>query len=402
MKIETIAVFRTPTKDLLDEFKDFTIRFIVDDVRQGTFLEGIPVISMSDFVQNRQSSVDALFIGKMWDAANSGGYFERLEDIRCPLLSTDCFLRHIDRQYRAHWDFYFNRFVHYIRGDLSFVSGWFDKYGIDWSALYARLCQEYDEIEPQTEKILKTAFSHSWDTNSVAVVDNFIELIRLTHHRKSTLKTSDEYFYREIRPAPGDIVLNAGGDAGHEIPGFISRIGDTGRHFIFDPSSSSAEFLRERFQHSPGTIIIEKGLYKETADLPLWCKPDNPGVSVAAETPPNDSFKKAYEIPVTTIDTFVRDNCLDRVDFIKMDIEGGEYDALLGGQETISKFQPKLAICVYHTRRPTSTSVSIEDEDILRIPRLIRDICPEYTFYLAGTEMTSWGGTKLFGHISAE
>jgi hypothetical protein len=92
---------------------------------------------------------------------------------------------------------------------------------------------------------------------------------------------------------------------------------------------------------------------------------------------------------------------LERVDFIKMDIEGGEYDALEGGRETIQRFHPKLAICVYHARATALNFLTIEDENIFRIPRLLHDICPDYTFYLAGTEMTAWGGTKLFGQ-SAE
>ncbi|MEM3830129.1 MAG: FkbM family methyltransferase, partial [Conexivisphaerales archaeon] len=44
------------------------------------------------------------------------------------------------------------------------------------------------------------------------------------------------------------------------------------------------------------------------------------------------------KVKVTTIDKFVQDQKLDRVDFIKMDIEGAELGALKGGQETIKRF----------------------------------------------------------------
>lgn len=60
-----------------------------------------------------------------------------------------------------------------------------------------------------------------------------------------------------------------------------------------------------------------------------------------------------------------------RVSMIKMDIEGGEYDALIGAQQVIQRDRPILAICVYHSQ-----------EDIWRLPLLIRTLCPEHRMYL--------------------
>ncbi len=61
----------------------------------------------------------------------------------------------------------------------------------------------------------------------------------------------------------------------------------------------------------------------------------------------------------------------EKVTFIKMDIEGAEYDALCGARKIIASQKPKLAICVYH-----------KAEDIIEIPRLILDINPDYKFAL--------------------
>jgi FkbM family methyltransferase len=60
-----------------------------------------------------------------------------------------------------------------------------------------------------------------------------------------------------------------------------------------------------------------------------------------------------------------------RVSMIKMDIEGGEYDALVGARLVIQRDRPILAICVYHSQ-----------EDIWRLPLLIRKLCPEHRMYL--------------------
>ncbi len=68
------------------------------------------------------------------------------------------------------------------------------------------------------------------------------------------------------------------------------------------------------------------------------------------------------------------DQCIDidiPVTFIKMDIEGAEYQAILGARNIISKYKPKLAICVYHKL-----------EDIWELPWLLHEIQPGYTFFL--------------------
>lgn len=57
--------------------------------------------------------------------------------------------------------------------------------------------------------------------------------------------------------------------------------------------------------------------------------------------------------------------------FIKMDIEGAEYDALLGAEETIKEYTPDLAISVYHNIK-----------HMYEIPLLIHRFNPNYKFFL--------------------
>lgn len=61
----------------------------------------------------------------------------------------------------------------------------------------------------------------------------------------------------------------------------------------------------------------------------------------------------------------------EKVTFIKMDIEGAEFDALHGAQKTIKIFKPKLAICIYHSA-----------EDLWRIPLYIKKLVPDYKIYV--------------------
>jgi hypothetical protein len=49
-----------------------------------------------------------------------------------------------------------------------------------------------------------------------------------------------------------------------------------------------------------------------------------------------------------TLDEVVETLGLQRVDFLKADIEGAERHALMGGGATIRRCRPRVAFCVYH------------------------------------------------------
>ncbi|MCX6006832.1 MAG: FkbM family methyltransferase, partial [Chloroflexi bacterium] len=73
------------------------------------------------------------------------------------------------------------------------------------------------------------------------------------------------------------------------------------------------------------------------------------------------------------IETLPLDDVLHnmRPTFIKMDIEGAEYDALLGARRSIENALPILAICVYH-----------QPDHLWRIPLLIQSFSDQYRFFL--------------------
>lgn len=103
--------------------------------------------------------------------------------------------------------------------------------------------------------------------------------------------------------------------------------------------------------------IIEKGGWSKETTLHFK---DHRGLMTISDT--------GEEIKVTSVDQVLNG---EKASFIKMDIEGSEYEALKGCRSTIQKYKPKLAICVYH-----------KINDIFEIPSLILEYSPEYKFYL--------------------
>ncbi len=87
----------------------------------------------------------------------------------------------------------------------------------------------------------------------------------------------------------------------------------------------------------------------------------------------------------TSIQADTIDHMFGGVTFINMDIEGAEYEALLGGASTIRKYAPVLAISVYHKR-----------DDFIRIPFLIKSLLPEYRIYFRHYREASVQETVLY------
>lgn len=87
------------------------------------------------------------------------------------------------------------------------------------------------------------------------------------------------------------------------------------------------------------------------------------------------------EIECDTIDNVIGE---EEVAYIKMDIEGAEESALIGGERTIRRCKPTLAISIYHRR-----------EDFYVIPERILRTNSEYHFAI-GHYTTNWADTVLY------
>ncbi|MBQ8545916.1 MAG: FkbM family methyltransferase [Clostridia bacterium] len=79
----------------------------------------------------------------------------------------------------------------------------------------------------------------------------------------------------------------------------------------------------------------------------------------------------SYEHKTIEIEAKAPDSILDKIDFIKYDVEGLEYHALLGSKKLIAKCQPDLLVSMYH-----------KSEDTFKLPLLIKELNPNYSIYL--------------------
>ena len=120
------------------------------------------------------------------------------------------------------------------------------------------------------------------------------------------------------------------------------------------------EYMEKTFSSYDNIVIKNFAVADKNGYLYL----DENNSSSSANRAKNEGKVK---VRATSLDADIK----ERVSMIKMDIEGGEYSALLGAKRHIQEDLPKLFLSVYHS-----------NDDLIRIPRLIADISNDYDFYL--------------------
>ena len=133
-----------------------------------------------------------------------------------------------------------------------------------------------------------------------------------------------------------------------------------GRAFLLEPDKSNFEKMISEVSGCHGVVPLNIG---------VWDKKD---VLSFNEREMSGRIIDAGGISINTdsIDNITSD-LRGGVDLIKMDIEGSELKALEGAANTIKKYHPVLAVCVYHKK-----------EDLITIPQYIKSLWPEYRLYL--------------------
>jgi FkbM family methyltransferase len=185
----------------------------------------------------------------------------------------------------------------------------------------------------------------------------------------------EQYAYKRngkavVEAEPGDTVLDIGACWGDTALYFATKVGSAGQVYSFEFIPENIKLFKKNIDLNPQIKkrihLIEKPV-SNVSNTRLYFMDHGPGSRIefapfAAQTGETTSI---------TIDDFVVEHDVEKIDFIKMDIEGAELLALKGAEKTIRKFRPKLAIAIYHSM-----------DDFVSIPQWILDLNLGYELLL--------------------
>jgi FkbM family methyltransferase len=165
-----------------------------------------------------------------------------------------------------------------------------------------------------------------------------------------------QYFDLEYLPKIKNIrFIDGGGYVGDTLPNIISNYPDFEKIYLIEPNSLHINIAKRDFGENKKIKFINCGLGSKKID------------HIDNTIDQNNCDHNYQALNIDTIDNIID----ERVDFIKLDIEGAEQDTIIGAANTIREYTPILAICIYH-----------KAEDWYKIPQRILEINSKYKIYL--------------------
>lgn len=151
-----------------------------------------------------------------------------------------------------------------------------------------------------------------------------------------------------------DITVKSGHtvvDAGAWIGDFSAYAAKKGAHvYAFEPSPSNIAMLEKTIDYNkdtPGTITIVPFGLGEKEELVEFYENDISG-NTGGNTFKMQQGHGNTMLNITTLDAWAEKNKIQKIDFIKSDIEGYERHFLRGATNILKEHQPILSICTYH------------------------------------------------------
>ena len=221
-----------------------------------------------------------------------------------------------------------------------------------------------DEILNASKLVKEEPGFELWETPKgrywVPAGSRYVLPFNLAEQKRKIYGTGD------FGPHAADIILDCGANIGVTVHEELAAGAKT--IVAIEPAPENLECLRRNYPNEIAAgqvIIIPKGVWDKDDVLTLRVDPRNSAA---------DSFVlhregavEVEKVPLTTIDKIVAELKLDRVDYMKFDIEGAEPRALAGAKATLAKFKPRLSIATEH-----------QPDDAKVIPEIVRAARPDY------------------------
>lgn len=178
------------------------------------------------------------------------------------------------------------------------------------------------------------------------------------------------------RVKPGMSVLDIGANFGYFTLLFARLVGNTGQVWAFEPTQKYREQLLWHIEHNQlaaSVHILPYGLSDKTFSSAISIGSSSATLHWGSDMPPMGQ----EQIELKPLDGVAAELGIERVDFVKMDVDGHEPHCLRGGAALLQRFQPPIVLEFSQLNLHLAGSSVFEQAEVLR--ELGYVICHEET-----------------------
>jgi FkbM family methyltransferase len=177
------------------------------------------------------------------------------------------------------------------------------------------------------------------------------------------LRDAADYWFYLYKPRPGDVIVDIGAGRGEDVFGFSRAVGLEGHVWALEPHPTSFDVLCRFCDWNDLRNVTTLNLASTSAPaelqietLPVW-ESNYVRTGAASAT--------SHTISGVPFDDVARQYTIDRIDFLKMNIEGAERDALPGCRDALSRAR-HVCIAAHDFRAARGEGKSFRTLDFVR------------------------------------
>lgn len=137
------------------------------------------------------------------------------------------------------------------------------------------------------------------------------------------------------------VIIDGGANVGNYTK-LVSAVMPECMIYAFEPVKSTFEQFEENTKGLSPITAINKGLYKENCKKSIHLYASSEHSSLYALDSLSYQHQKKIEIDLISGDDFMKEYQIEKIDLLKLDLEGAEFDALLGFQNNIKRGKIRL------------------------------------------------------------
>lgn len=173
---------------------------------------------------------------------------------------------------------------------------------------------------------------------------------------KNQQKSHQEGKYFEINP--GEIIVEAGAFIGFYVVRAAELTGEKGKVIAIEAVPENFEIMKRNVEanHLSNVILVNKAVWNASTKIKFYREGKQIG-SITQEVVATDQY---IEVQAETIDTILSENGIAKIDFIRIQLNGVELEALEGMNHTLS-YHPKVLVAGIYTKNGVSVQTLLQD-----------------------------------------